>query len=71
MYNILLNTNITRLFLKKKKININGKQVVEEGKGREKLLKIKIKSCLRKVPIIEGKQSFLSDRRKKDHTMVS
>ena len=43
---------------------------MEEGKGREKLLKIKIKSCLRKVPIIEGKQSFLSDRRKKDHTMV-
>lgn len=38
-------------------------------RGREKLLKIK--SCLRKVPIIEGKQSFLPARQNKDPTMAS
>lgn len=53
---------------KKKKINISAKQVVEEGKGE--VIENKTKSCLRKVPIIEGKQSFLPARQEKDHTMV-
>lgn len=44
------------------------KQVVEEGKGE--VIENQIKSCLRKVPIIEGKQSFLLARQEKDHTMV-
>lgn len=40
----------------------------EEGKGE--VIENKTKSWLRKIPIIEGKWSFLPARPKKNHTMV-